>query len=219
MEAIDVSATIVAKSDQLNADDLIGGKELVVQILGVTKVAGDQPIAVAISGHLPWKPCKGMRRVLVHAWGADASQWVGRWLRLYRDPDVKWAGAPVGGIRIRAMSDIPRRVTLGVTVAKGSKVMQTIEILKPPSALPQSFEEHLAAYAECDSDDRLAALDAERARVWASLSKDFKARLKAAADAAKARLAQASDVAPMTPEEAARDAAREADPDAPQHGD
>jgi hypothetical protein len=196
MEPIDVSSTIVAKSDQLNADDLIGGRELVVQVTGVAKVAGEQPVVVHITGgHQPWKPCKTMRRVLVEAWGADASRWVGRWLTLYRDPGVKWSDKPVGGIRIRAMSDIPRRVTLSLAETRGKKVQHIIEIMRPPSAVPQSLEEHVAAYAACDSVEALAALDAERARVWPALSKADKATLKTAADAARARL----DTSPQSP--------------------
>ena len=192
MEPIDVSSTIVAKSDQLNADDLIGGREVVVQITGVSKVAADQPVVVAITGgHQPWKPCKTMRRVLVEAWGVDASQWVGRWLTLYRDAAVKWSGEAVGGIRIRAMSHITRRVTLSLAVSKGKKVTHVIEILKPPAAdAPRTFAnlaDHVAAYEACTADD-FAAIDAERARIWKTVPGDVKTALKTAADAAKARL-------------------------------
>lgn len=210
MEAIDVSATIIAKSDQLNADDLIGGKELAVQITGVSKVTGEQPVVIQISGgHQPWKPCKTMRRVLVASWGADAAQWIGRWLCLYRDDSVKWSGEAVGGIRIKAMSHIPKRVQLSLATSKGKKVTHTIEILKPPAQGPQSLAEHFTAYETCGTEDAFAALEAARNAVWAKLSKEDKARLKAAADAARGRLAASVEVPPMTPEEAARDAAME----------
>jgi len=208
---MDVSDTIVAKSDQLNADDLIGGRELVVQVLGVSKPGGDQPVSVAISGgHQPWKPCKTMRRVLVAAWGGDASQWVGRGVRLYRDDAVKWSGEAVGGIRIKAMSHIPKRVTLSLAATKGKKTTHTIDILKPPTAAPQSLADHVAAYAACASDEALAQLDAARAAVWGTLARDDKARLKAAADEAKARLSQPAPQPPITPEEAAAIQAAEA---------
>jgi hypothetical protein len=208
-----VSATIVAKSDQLNADDLVGGKEPVVQVTHVAKVTGEQPVVIAITGgHQPWKPCKTMRRVLVATWGADASQWVGRWMQLYRDDTVKWSNVPVGGIRIKAMSHIPKRVTLSLAETKGKKVMHTIEILKPPTQGPQSLEDHCAAFDACQSTEAFDVLEAARGAVWPSLSKPDKARLKAAADAAKARLSAPTDVPPMTPEEAARDLAME-------HGD
>ena len=217
MEPIDVSATILAKSDQLNADDLIGGRELTVQITGVSKATGDQPVVAAISGgHQPWKPCKTMRRVLVAAWGGDAAQWFGRWLLLYRDDSVKWSGEAVGGIRIRAMSHIPKRVMLSLAATKGKKVTHAIDILKPPATGAQSLHDHVEAYHACTTAEVFAALEADRTKVWAALSKDDKARLKIASDAAKARIARASDVAPITPDEAAAILAREAaeaDPD------
>lgn len=132
MEPIDVSGTIIAKSDQLNADDLLSGP-ITVEITGVRMTKEDQPLSVSISGgRQPWKPCKTMRRVLVHAWGADASKWIGRWLTLYREPTVKWAGGDVGGIRIAAMSHITSRVVISLAETKGKKVKHTVDVLTPP---------------------------------------------------------------------------------------
>ena len=61
--------TITAKSDQLNADDLVGGP-ITVKIEGVTvREDTEQPVTIRLSGGFrPWKPCKTERRVLVHAW-------------------------------------------------------------------------------------------------------------------------------------------------------
>lgn len=132
--SLDVSRTIVAKSDQLNADDLISGP-ITVQVTNVTVVDGDQPVSVSITGgHQPWKPCKTMRRVLVHGWGADAAAWIGRWLTLYRDPVVRFGSDQVGGIRVSAMSDIPRRIEVSLSATKGKKAKHTIDVLKPPSS-------------------------------------------------------------------------------------
>ena len=50
-----------------------------------------------------------MLRMLVEAWRRDSSNWIGKYVQVYVDPEVKWAGKPVGGIRIRALSDIPDR--------------------------------------------------------------------------------------------------------------
>lgn len=131
---LDVSRTIVAKSDQLNADDLISGP-ITVQVTNVSVVDGDQPVSVSITGgHQPWKPCKTMRRVLVHGWGADASAWVGRWMTLYRDPVVKFGGDQVGGIRVSSMSDIPRRIEVSLSATKGKKSKHMIDVLKPMGA-------------------------------------------------------------------------------------
>lgn len=129
MMECDVSDTIIAKSDQLNADDLIAGP-ITVTVTGVSRCNDDQPIAVKISGgHQPWKPCKTMRRVLVSAWGKDGSQWVGKSLRLVRDASVIFGGKAVGGIRVAAMSHIPKRVELYLAESRGQKKLVTIDVL------------------------------------------------------------------------------------------
>jgi hypothetical protein len=131
---MDIGHTLVAKSDQLNADDLVGG-DIIVRITGVNAGDGEQPVVVAISGgHKPWKPCKTMRRVLAHGWGTDASAWVGKGLKLYRDADVKWAGSAIGGIRVRAMTDIPKAIILQLAETKGGKKLpHRVEVLTMPT--------------------------------------------------------------------------------------
>ena len=102
MDDLDFAESLAAKSDQLNADDLAGGP-ITVQITGARVVKSDeQPLSLRISGgHAPWKPCKGMRRLLAEAAGSTSARpWVGKWIRLYRDPRVKWAGKESGGIRV-----------------------------------------------------------------------------------------------------------------------
>ena len=65
--SIDVSKTIAPKSDQLNADDLLGGART-IKITKITKAESpEQPINIFFEGDegKPYKPCKSMRRVLV----------------------------------------------------------------------------------------------------------------------------------------------------------
>lgn len=119
----DLSLTIAPKSDQLNADDLIG-RELTIKITGVSLCAEpDQPIAISFEGDngRPYKPCKTMRRVLVTVWGPDGATYVGRQLRLYRDEEVQYGGMKVGGIRISHMSHITRDWTMALTAAKARR--------------------------------------------------------------------------------------------------
>lgn len=133
MERIDLSDTITAKSDQLGADDLLGGP-ITVQITGVSKVGGDQPVEVAISGgHRPWKPCKTMRRLCVHAWGSDGAGWIGKWVTLYRDDTVRFGGSDVGGIRVSAMSGIDRAIRVALAATKGKKAEHRVAVLQPPT--------------------------------------------------------------------------------------
>ena len=53
----DITPFIQAKSDQLNADDLIGGP-ITARITNVRVTGGDQqPVTVELDGgHKPWKP-------------------------------------------------------------------------------------------------------------------------------------------------------------------
>lgn len=119
----DVSQTIAPKSDQLNADDLIAGPRTIT----VTKVVGnesaEQPISIFYEGDngKPFKPSLSMRRVLVKVWGGDGDTYVGRRMTLYLDPEVKFGGIKVGGIRISHMSHIDRPMALMLTQTRGKK--------------------------------------------------------------------------------------------------
>lgn len=119
---IDMTETIKPKSDQLNADDLIGN-DLTIKITKVEKSSTEQPIAIRYDGDSgkPYMPCKSMRRVMVQLWGKDASQYVGRSMTLFRDAKVTWAGTEVGGIRISHMSDINGKQTMSLTASNKSK--------------------------------------------------------------------------------------------------
>lgn len=126
---IDVSHTVQTKSDQLNADDLIGG-DLMIQVEGV-RVVNDpqQPVHIFYFGcnNKPYKPCLTVRKILVGLWGKDAEQWGGRWMNLYLDNSVKWAGKEVGGIRVNALSHIQSAATVSVVVRRGAKQQFVIQ--------------------------------------------------------------------------------------------
>ena len=121
--------TIKAKSNQLNADDLVGGS-IVVDIRDVQVAenpAAEQPVSILLSGGFcPWKPCKTERRVLVAAWGDDGAAYIGRRLELHRDNGVTWAGQKVGGIRIVAMSHLAGQINISLAVSKGKKATRTV---------------------------------------------------------------------------------------------
>lgn len=131
---LDITDTLAAKSDQLNADDLISGP-ITVQVVAVKRASsGDQPIDVHITGHKPWRPCKTMRRLLALAWGTDAAKWSGRWLVLWRDPTALWAGKKVGGIRIKAMSHIDKGGVTGTFNATEKKKAEvSASYFEPPA--------------------------------------------------------------------------------------
>lgn len=137
---MDLSKTIIPKSDQLNADDLISGART-IKIRDIKGGASDeQPVMIYFHGdnNKPFKPCKSMRRVLVQLWGTDGLQFIGRRLTIYREETVKWAGVETGGIRISHASHIaePKRVLL--TVARNSRKPVTIDVITP--VLIKDFE-------------------------------------------------------------------------------
>src|SRR4051812_13383835 len=106
----DLAKTIAPRSDQMNADDMLAGPRTIT----ITDVRGsdspEQPVSVHFEGDdgKPYKPCKSMRRVMVHCWGPDGNTYAGRRLTLYCDQNVQFGGIKVGGIRISHMSHIDR---------------------------------------------------------------------------------------------------------------
>ncbi len=148
---VDLSKTIIAKSDQLNADDLLGGP-ITITIEDVKQGNADQPIAVFYKGcnGKPWYPCKSMRRALVAIWGNDGKTYAGKSCTLYRDPEVKFGGIKVGGIRVSHMSNIDENVALGLQVTRGSKKLYTVKPLRiekpqPPADLQERSQRAIAA--------------------------------------------------------------------------
>jgi len=121
-EMLDMSRFVEAKSDQLNADDLIGAPRTIT-ITRVTGNDGDQPVAIHYEGDngKPFKPCKTIRRVLMGVWGRYANEYVGKSMTLYRDDSVTFGGLATGGIRISHMSGIDKETVVVVLKAKGKK--------------------------------------------------------------------------------------------------
>lgn len=128
---LDMKKYVVPKSDQLNADDLIGG----TMTINITNVKGvddaQQPIVINYEGDngRPYKPCKSMRRVLIMVWGDNGNSYVGKSMTLFRDPDVVFGGIKTGGIRISHMSDIDKPVTVALTANKVQRKPYTVKPL------------------------------------------------------------------------------------------
>lgn len=179
LDVSNLRPTIIPKSDQLNADQLVGG-DMTVTITEVRVTASDdQPVVIHYEGDngRPYKPCKTMRKVLIFAWGEDGRAWVGRSMQLYHDASVRFGGSEVGGIRIRAMTDIGQAVRVNLTATKGKKALHTIEQLKLvtldevraaiDAAKNKAGLEHAKALAAQlhRPDDITAALEHYKARV------------------------------------------------------
>ena len=127
---MDMTQSIQAKSDQLNAEDLMGGP-IAVTIADVCKGSTEQPVNVTLSEYpkRAYRPSKSMRRVMVAAWGKDSSAYVGQRMTLYRDPDVKFGGEKVGGIKISHMTGIGKQLRVALTETRGKRVPHVVQPL------------------------------------------------------------------------------------------
>jgi len=163
----DLRDTIVPKSDQLNADQLLAGP-ITITVTGVRRGSGDdQPLIISYRGDggRPYKPCKSMRRVLVFAWGTDGADWIGRSMTLFNRPDVKFGGQEVGGIRISHLSHIERDIEIPLTVTRGKKEPARIRRLTVVDEVAEA-KARLQAAARAG----MASLQA----AWGALSKETK---------------------------------------------
>lgn len=141
---LDMTESVAPKSDQINAEDLLTGPRTFT-ISEVAAGSAEQPINVHLAEFpgRPYRPSKSMRRVMVAAWGKDASQYAGKRLTLFRDPDVKFGGEAVGGIKISHMSDLAKPLKIALTVTRGKRAPYAVTPL--PAATPAPTPDELAA--------------------------------------------------------------------------
>ena len=140
--------TIAPKSDQLNSDDLTGTTR-VIRVTAVKRGDGkDQPVVIEYIGMegRPYKPCKSMRRVLIAAWGEDGREWAGRSMKLYSDPEVKFGGVKVGGIRISQLSHMEKDLKILLTSTRGKR--DESRVTRLPAYPAESFEKNKNAWIE-----------------------------------------------------------------------
>lgn len=130
---MDMNDTIVPKSDQMNADEFMppgpdGARDFTITEVLISDA--EQPVWIYFAEHAqPWKPALTVRRLLVLGWGPDQTAYVGRRVRLFNDPSIKWAGKAVGGIRMSHMSHIRKRITANLSETKGKRAPHVIEPL------------------------------------------------------------------------------------------
>lgn len=135
----DLSTTVESKSDQVSADDLISGP----RTIEITKVSADpgskeQPILIDFIGSNGkfFKPCKTVRRLLIHLYGPNGQDFVGKKLTLYRDPEVSFGGVKTGGVRVSHASHIDKTVTVALTATRGNKKPVTVHPLRDEPKQP-----------------------------------------------------------------------------------
>lgn len=128
-----MSAAFLPKSDQLNSDQLTGSS-ITIKISAVSTEVSDGKVRAVLNYEndqgRPYKPCLGMGRVILEAWGNNGNDWIGRSMTLYRDPTIMFGKDQVGGIRISHMSHIKGNFTAFVTVKRGRKTAYPIKLLE-----------------------------------------------------------------------------------------
>jgi len=195
----DMEQVIVPKSDQINADDLIAGP-MVIKITSVSvDGAKEQPVDVYFEGSKKsYRPCKSMARVMVAAWGSDSKKYVGRSMKLYRDPNVKWGGMAVGGIRISHMSDIDKKLTMMLSQSRKNRAPFVVDVLEADAPAPTTTRNEEAENAALD-----AAMNGKQAfGAWwnSDYGKQHRDDVRGVLDECK-RLAAESDAMPKTDDE------------------
>lgn len=186
-EVLDLRSTIIPKSDQLNADQLLGGP-MTITVTRVSMKAGDQPVTIHYDGDggRPYKPCLTMRKVLVLAWGHDGNAYPGKSMRLYTDPTVRFGRDEVGGVRISHLSDIPADIKVSLAVTKGKKALYEIK------RMADGDTEFIAAIKAAETVDGLK--DAFAKAYKATKQEDRRAAFKAAYDRRMSELAPSSQL-------------------------
>jgi hypothetical protein len=151
---MNLSQVTLAKSDQLNADDLIGGPRTFT-VAEVRRGDAEQPVAIVLEefpANRPFKPSKTVLRVLSYVWGEETDDWPERpRFELYRDAKVKWAGQEIGGIRVSRMSHITEPKKIALAESKGKKTLHVVEPLPAdapasPSVSPETLAELTATF-------------------------------------------------------------------------
>lgn len=150
----DISETLIAKSDQINADDLIGST-ITITVQSVTVKGGDQQPVDIHTLETPgkaYRPSKSMRRVIASGWGTDSAQWAGKAMTLFRNPEIKFGGEKVGGIEISHMSHLDKPLNVPLTRRKGSKQMFTVQPLQQQPSQQAPDVDALIAKADGDPE-------------------------------------------------------------------
>jgi hypothetical protein len=120
----------------------------------------EQQYDIAIEGDKRvWRPAVTVLKLLVAAWGDDATEWVGRRAELYGDPDIMFGREKVGGIRVSRISHIDGPVTANLTETRGKRKSHTVDPLPDaPAATKAPTEPTAEEVAACVDVDRLKAM-------------------------------------------------------------
>ena len=191
---MDLSSTIVPKSDQLNSEDLLTAP-VTVTIEDVRAGNAEQPVAIHLAEFpgRPFKPSKTVRRILVAAWGKDSSAYIGRRMTLFRDPTVKWAGEAIGGIRVSHLSHIDKPLSIALTVTRGQRAAHTVQPLV--ETVPANIQP--ARSGGPSEGDIAACTDIDTLRDWWQAHPDHRPQIEARRSQITAAAVKGDDEPPL----------------------
>ena len=130
--------TAEPRSDQLNADDFVGGSKTFA-IVGVKAGTAEQKYDIGLAGEDRfWRPPHTILRVLMAAWSDESAEWMGRMVTLYRDESVRFGPEAVGGIRVSHMSHLPtgdKPFKVKLSTSRGKRGEITVQPLAHVDAL------------------------------------------------------------------------------------
>jgi len=140
----DLSSTIIAKSDQLNAVDLMAGDKI-IKITKITQSASaEQPISIEYEGGegRPYKPSLTMRRLLISCMGKDGDKYIGNSLQLYRNPEITWGKEQCGGIEFSHCTGIDGDISVVLQTGRNKRKRFTVKVLNvEPETIDPAIEE------------------------------------------------------------------------------
>lgn len=169
---MDISDTLAPNSDQLDAIELVAGPRTFT-ISEVSRGNAEQPVQIHLAEFpRPWRPGKSMRRVLVAAWGPDASTYVGRRVTLFCDHSVMFGKEKVGGTRISHLSHIDGPKSVPLLVSRGKSAMYKVNPLKDEPAPAPPTEPTAEQVAACTDPATLRAW-------WKTSGPDRRAQIEA----------------------------------------
>ena len=139
-----MKVTIEKKTDQLNYEDFLGGVTRIVTVAGVKAGTKEQQYDIVLEDdQRVWRPAVTVLKLLVEAWGDDATEWGGRRAQLYGDPTIMFGRDRVGGIRVSHLSHISKPVIASLTETRGKRKVHTVQPLvdAPPTPVGPTAED------------------------------------------------------------------------------
>jgi hypothetical protein len=155
--SVDLRASVVPKSDQLNYED-VQSTVITAVVTAVTSGSKEQPVNVHLAGYdgRPYKPSKTMRRLIIAGWGDRADDWIGKTICIKGDPSIRFGGVAIGGIRVVALSDIDSPFSLMLATSRGKRSeyrIDKLEVKKLAEKPKRSSGDILKAFTEWASKE------------------------------------------------------------------